>query len=117
MWIAEESRERLLAYDWPGNVRELANCLERAVILCDGDELTPDLLGFGPSQETSPPADFDLSGTLAEVSRRATAAAEKEKIRRVMEEVGGDRAEAADRLKVSTKTLVAKLRDYGLLER
>jgi DNA-binding NtrC family response regulator len=117
MRIPEESSDRLLSYDWPGNVRELANCLERAVILCDGDELTPDLLGFGPSEKLPPPpTDLDLCGTLAQVSRRAAAAAEKEKIRRVLEEVGGDRSEAAEKLRVSTKTLLAKMRDYQLTD-
>jgi len=115
--IGEESLERLTAYEWPGNVRELANCLERAVILADGPELTPELLGFGPSGELPPPpAGLDLSGTLAQVGRRAAAAAEREKIRQVMEEVGWDRALAAERLEVSGKTLSAKLREYGLAE-
>jgi DNA-binding NtrC family response regulator len=115
--ISEASLERLLSYEWPGNVRELANCLERAVILADGPELTPELLGFGPSTDLPPPpAGLDLSGPLAAVSRRAVAAAEREKIRQVLEEVGGDRAEAAERLEVSGKTLSAKIREYGLAE-
>jgi DNA-binding NtrC family response regulator len=38
--IADEARERLLAYEWPGNVRELANVIERAVVLGDGPLLT-----------------------------------------------------------------------------
>jgi DNA-binding NtrC family response regulator len=115
MSLPEETLERLLSYDWPGNVRELANCLERAVILCDEEELTPELLGFGPSREcVPPPSEFDLSGTLAQVSRRAAASAEREKIRRVMEDVGGDRSRAAEKLQVSAKTLLAKIREYGL---
>ena len=54
MGIPEATKDRLLSHDWPGNVRELANCLERAVILCDGRELTPDLLGLGPIEKLPP---------------------------------------------------------------
>ena len=36
----------MLAYKWPGNVRELENAIERAVILADDDEITPDLLAI-----------------------------------------------------------------------
>ena len=36
-----ESSARLTAYDWPGNVRQLKNVIERAVILCEDDEITP----------------------------------------------------------------------------
>ena len=117
MSISEETMERLLSYDWPGNVRELANCLERAVILCDDAEMGPELLGFGPSTEViPPPSELDLSGTLAQVSRRAAASAEKEKVRQVLQEVGSDRARAAEKLRVSAKTLLAKIREYGLIE-
>ena len=54
MGIPEATKDRLLSHDWPGNVRELANCLERAVILCEGRELTPDLLGLGPIEKLPP---------------------------------------------------------------
>jgi len=43
------SRETLLAirrYSWPGNVRELSNAIERAVILCEGSSITPELLAI-----------------------------------------------------------------------
>jgi DNA-binding NtrC family response regulator len=36
-----EASARLTAYDWPGNVRQLKNSIERAVILCEGVEITP----------------------------------------------------------------------------
>lgn len=32
--------EQLISYDWPGNVRELQNTIERATVLCKGDEIT-----------------------------------------------------------------------------
>jgi DNA-binding NtrC family response regulator len=43
-------RERIAAYHWPGNVRELENAIERAVILCDGNTIVPELLNLGRLQ-------------------------------------------------------------------
>jgi DNA-binding NtrC family response regulator len=44
--FSERARQVMLKYSWPGNVRELENAIERAVILADGDEITPELLGL-----------------------------------------------------------------------
>ncbi len=44
--FADETREIMCQYHWPGNVRELENAIERAVILCDGPWITPDLLAM-----------------------------------------------------------------------
>ena len=41
-----EAEQSICQYNWPGNVRELENAIERAVILCEGTEITPDLLGI-----------------------------------------------------------------------
>jgi DNA-binding NtrC family response regulator len=112
--IPEECLEILRSYDWPGNVRELANSLERAVILCDGSRLSPEHLGLDFAAPRLPKG-FDLTGSLADVARRASAIAEKEKILMVLEEAAGDRARAAEILKVSGKTLLHKMREYGLL--
>ena len=114
--IPDDCMQALMDYDWPGNVRELANCLERAVILCDDDELSVSHLGLGPTRDSGVPPGFELSGTLAEVGRRAQAAAEKEKIRLVLDEADGDRARAAEILRVSGKTLLHKMREFGLVE-
>lgn len=50
--FSPEALQLLQNYPWPGNVRELENAIERAVILCDEPQITPDLLGI----EWSPPA-------------------------------------------------------------
>ncbi|MBP0049752.1 sigma-54-dependent Fis family transcriptional regulator [Marinobacterium sp. AK62] len=44
--FTEDALDLLRRYPWPGNVRELENAIERAVILADGDHITPDLLGI-----------------------------------------------------------------------
>lgn len=37
-----DTRQRLLGYSWPGNVRELQHTVEKAVIMCDRQVLTPE---------------------------------------------------------------------------
>jgi len=44
--LSREALEAIRRYHWPGNVRELSNAVERAVILCDGDVITPELLAI-----------------------------------------------------------------------
>ena len=73
--LAAEAAEALRTYRWPGNVRELQNCIERAVILCDGSEILARHLNLAAHGVTgAPPPDpwelMDLSGSLAEVASR-----------------------------------------------
>ncbi|MES9929908.1 MAG: sigma-54 dependent transcriptional regulator, partial [Candidatus Thiodiazotropha sp. 6PDIVS] len=44
--LSRSALEAIRRYNWPGNVRELANTIERAVILCEGDHITPELLAI-----------------------------------------------------------------------
>jgi DNA-binding NtrC family response regulator len=48
--LSAEALEAIQNYRWPGNVRELENAIERAVILCDGDEIDVRLLAIDPSR-------------------------------------------------------------------
>jgi DNA-binding NtrC family response regulator len=112
--------EQLQAYRWPGNVRELQNCIERAVILADGETLLARHLNLSFAEPLtdenapSPWTHFDLSGTLADVSRRAAAEAEKIKIEEVLKEAGGNKGRAAELLQIGFKSLLAKLREHGM---
>jgi DNA-binding NtrC family response regulator len=112
--------EQLQTYRWPGNVRELQNCIERAVILADGETLLPRHLNLSfaePLTDENAPSPwtlFDLSGTLADVSRRAASEAEKVKIEEVLKEAGGNKGRAAELLQIGYKSLLAKLREHGI---
>jgi DNA-binding NtrC family response regulator len=110
--LSEDAREALLAHSWPGNVRELQNCIERAAILCDGREVRPEHLRLAEPDSRAPRMSdvMDLSGSLAEVSRRAAALAEEEAVRAALQEAEGDRARAAARLGISVSTLGRRLR-------
>jgi DNA-binding NtrC family response regulator len=105
--------DALLAYAWPGNVRELQNCLERAVILCDGSLIFPRHLNLVQEPLSAPPsplATLSFEGSLAEISRRALAEVEREAIRRALDEAGGDVNRAAARLQIPPKLLQARMR-------
>jgi two-component system, NtrC family, response regulator HydG len=44
--FSEQTINHMVQYRWPGNIRELENAIERAVILCEGTQITPDLLAI-----------------------------------------------------------------------
>ncbi len=113
--LGDAARKALVEHSWPGNVRELQNCLERAAILCDGREIRPEHLRLADGGSEGPRlADvIDLSGTLAEVAKRASARAEEEAVALALREADGDRAAAAERLGISLSTLGRRLRGGG----
>ena len=115
--------EEMRSYSWPGNVRELQNCIERAVILCEGDTIHPRHLNLSfrdPIPETpvaaSPWDQIDLTGTLSEVLRRALNEVERRKVERALKEAAGNKVRAADLLQISPKMLQQKVREYGISE-
>jgi len=115
MRLSEEARRALLDHHWPGNVRELQNCLERAAILCDGEEIKPQHLRLVADERGPSLADvLDLRAPLSEVSEKAAALAEEEAIRLALADTQGDRTAAAERLGVSLSTLGRRIKAMGL---
>src|ERR1700694_1808810 len=121
--LSAEARDRLLHYRWPGNVRELQNTLERAVILADGLSIRAEGLQLPVSKPDAGrlPAgmlaeNFNWEGSLEEVTGRAGSHAEKDLLENTMRECKWNKTRAAEKLGVSPKTLLAKLRGAGLEE-
>jgi two-component system response regulator AtoC len=111
--IAPETLAALYSYSWPGNVRELENALERAVILCEGDVLS---LLLRPERITGKAAsESPLQITGESLSIRQTGEAmERELIRRALEKTGGNRTHAAKILEISLRSLLYKIKEYGM---
>ncbi|MGB6625415.1 MAG: helix-turn-helix domain-containing protein, partial [Candidatus Acidiferrales bacterium] len=119
--LTDAARARLRGYHWPGNVRELQNTIERASILADGDAIGPDELQLplprpGP---TEMPAgmlnqEFPWDGSLEDVSQRAVHHVERFKIETALREEKWNKSRAAEKLGVSYKTLLHKIRALGL---
>jgi DNA-binding NtrC family response regulator len=110
--LSEAARRTLLEHSWPGNVRELQNSLERAAILCDGVDILPAHLQLGSAADSGPTlADvIDLSGTLEEVTARASARAEQEAIQIALKHAENDHAAAAERLGISVPALKRRIK-------
>ena len=113
--------EQLVSYRWPGNVRELQNCIERAVILAEGDGILPRHLNLSfksaPAEEppaADPWADFDLSGSLLDVARRGAAQVERLKIRQALRDAEDNKGRAAEMLQITYKALLSKLKEHRL---
>jgi two-component system response regulator HydG len=110
-----QAMDHLIKYDWPGNVRELMNAVERAVVLSRSPYLSE--VDFpvirdatAVCRQPSPGSDFIVAGgdvALEEV--------EKATILQTLDAVGGNKSEAARRLKITRKTLHKKLKAYGVM--
>jgi DNA-binding NtrC family response regulator len=121
--LSGEAGEQLLHYPWPGNVRELQNTLERAVILADGlsiDAASLQLPVARPDAERLPrgmvPENFNWEGSLEEVTGRAIGHIERVLLENTLRESKWNKTRAAEKLGVTPKTLLAKLRNAGLEE-
>jgi len=119
--LAPGAIDELLVYQWPGNVRELQNCIERAVILTEGDAIHARHLNLSSRQVAPPPVSspwdqIDLSGTIPDALRRVTEEVERRKIAQALLDCNGNKAHVADALHIGYKMLLQKMKTYGIAE-
>jgi two-component system NtrC family response regulator len=104
---------RFSAYRWPGNVRELENTIERIVVLTQGREVgVNDLPSFLQHQPASLEAiRLDLPSTGISLRRL-----EKDMLLRGLEKTNWNQSQAARYLGLSRKTLIYRMRKFGLTD-
>jgi transcriptional regulator with PAS, ATPase and Fis domain len=111
-WVIEPDAVRLLqAYDWPGNVRELANVLERAAAMASTEAIPAHLI-----KQALPAQRLNGSGramTSVDLAQRL-ADAERQAILEALEQTGGQKAEAAQRLGISRSQFYEKLKRHEI---
>jgi DNA-binding NtrC family response regulator len=98
--------ERLTGFEWPGNVRQLQNEVQRAVLLCEGDEVDSTDLSI-TKVRTSGEESIDTNFTLLE-------GVERNAIVQMLKETGGNKLETAKRLGIGRQTLYNKIKAYGI---
>jgi DNA-binding NtrC family response regulator len=104
--LSNQAMNSLLNYSWPGNVRELSNVIERACILCDGDQVGVEHL----------PTELVASDSSPTGLKSAVMEFEQKHIEWVLRAAGGNRERAAQMLEIDPATLYRRLAKYDLPE-
>jgi Response regulator containing CheY-like receiver, AAA-type ATPase, and DNA-binding domains len=105
--ISPAAMMQLMQYPWPGNVRELEHTMERAVLLCRGEEIEPANLAIGASR----PAGASLENMSENMSIDEV---ESLLIKKVLRRCDGNISQAAEALGLSRAALYRRIEKYGI---
>ena len=105
--LDNKTRSILYNYDWPGNIRQLKNCIESAVVMCQGnvitvDDLPPGIVSTNENESIKIPLGIPMEE------------AEKIIITENLAYFKGNKSKTADVLQIGRKTLHRKLEEYNL---
>ncbi|TKJ38815.1 MAG: sigma-54-dependent Fis family transcriptional regulator [Planctomycetes bacterium B3_Pla] len=106
--ISTPAIEMLTRYHWPGNIRELENCIERAVLLCDGEVIRSEHLppSLQMVKKTEPVANRSLTEMIANT--------ERELIVDALKKFGGQQRKTAQELGITERILGYKVKKYNI---
>ena len=107
--VDAKARSALYKYDWPGNIRQLQNCIESAVVICSGSEIT---LADLPPTISQADADAQIMVPMGITMDEA----EKIIIQENLAALKGNKSKTAEVLGIGRKTLHRKLNEYGLAD-
>lgn len=131
--FSPQAEQQMQSYVWPGNIRELENLCKRFVIVGNETQILREMNARLPANETAPAAvlaepnnkSVSLRGrkptaaagpSLLEIGRKAAWQAERQAIQQMLLETHWNRREAANRLQVSYKALLNKIKQLELEE-
>jgi DNA-binding NtrC family response regulator len=109
--LTASARNVLMNYSWPGNVRQLDSAIERAILLCEGDEITVEDLPLEIRQEGTPAGNFNFKLPPEGISFEEL---EQSLITQAMEQTGWNITRAAKLLGLSFRTLQYRLEKFDL---
>ena len=110
--ISDAAMEKLVGYHWPGNVRELENVIERALILCGGNQLEADDIKLEMAPRSRPAGDSNQHHFLPE--GLTLDQYEQELIREALRRADGNKSQAARLLGLTRNALRYRLTQMGL---
>ncbi|MBN2341886.1 MAG: sigma-54-dependent Fis family transcriptional regulator [Deltaproteobacteria bacterium] len=110
--IHHDAAKKILTYPWPGNVRELKNCIERALALCESDQITTADL---PARIVDSKEIHVVLSTENPSNLITLEELERNYIQKVLATLGGNKAQASKVLGIERKSLYRKLERMGKL--
>lgn len=109
-YVSSDAMGILLSQEWKGNIRELKNCLERAAIVAETNQIQPVDLSGSHTKTTSEDTIHDLLGTYS--LKQAKKVIEKKLISGALEASKGNKSMAARMLEISYPSLLSKIKEY-----
>ena len=107
--LSQDALAALQAHAWPGNIRELRNLVAKLAMASDGRQITADEVAAELHQERGSAVAVRPALPQGNLENM-----EEQMIIRALEQTGGHRSQAAERLGISRRTLSRKLREYGI---
>ncbi len=110
--IDDDALNYLMHHDWPGNIRELRNVIRRAVLLCEDSVIKKTHIEVMIKEGSEKTKDHYVSSLLP--LKAAVADTEKRALGYALQITQGNKKKAASLLNIDYKTLLVKIREYGI---